>query len=221
MKYLNIPVEDFEKKLGYFFKNKSLLEKAITHPSYLTHQKVADFERFEFLGDKVVGIVVTHLLLQKFPKDDEGKLSVRYTNLVNKFALDEIMSAIGIKNDISLFDDCKTTAVYADICEAIIGAMFLDSNYDTVLCFVTKWWNFNNSDTRDPKSKLQEYAQSNGFALPTYTCTKHSDTSFEISVQIKEIDINATGFGHNKKEAEREAAHKANNIIKKFVHRKK
>lgn len=213
MKYLNISVEDFEKKLGYNFKNKSLLEKAITHPSYLTHQKVADFERLEFFGDKVVGIAVTHLLLQKFPKDDEGKLSVRYTNLVNKFALDDIMTAINIKNDISLLDDCKTTSVYADMCEAIIGAMFLDSNYDTVLSFVKKWWNLDNSDTRDPKSKLQEYAQSRGLNLPVYTCKKHSDTLFEITVEIAEIDIKATGFGHNKKEAEREAAHKANKII--------
>ena len=221
MKYLNIPVNEFEQKLGYTFKDKSLLEKAITHPSYLTHQKVADFERLEFFGDKVVGIVVTHLLLQKFPKDDEGKLSVRYTNLVNKFTLYDILSIIGIKDDISLLDDCKTISVYADICEAILGAMFLDSNYDTLFNFIEKWWNFNNSDVKDPKSKLQEYAQSNGFSLPIYSCKKISDTMFEISVRIDEIDIEAMGKGHNKKEAEREAAHNANTIIKKLLNTKK
>ena len=214
MKYLNIPVEEFEQKLGYTFKNKSFLEKAITHPSYLTRQKIAEFERLEFLGDKVVGLAITHLLIKKFPKDNEGKLSVRYTNLVNKFALYDILIAIGILNDILLLDDCKTTAVYADICEAIIGAIFLDSDYNTTFEFIKKFWNLENSDARDPKSQLQEYAQSKGFKLPAYSCIKHSDTSFTITVRIDEINVEASGNGHNKKEAERQAAHKANIIIK-------
>ena len=216
MKYLNVSVNEFENKLGYSFKNKSLLEKAITHPSYLSHQKVADFERLEFLGDKVVGLAITHLLIKKFNKDNEGKLSVRYTNLVNKFALYDILTKIGILEDISLLEDCKTKSVYADICEAIIGAIFLDSNYDTALDIIEKFWNLEHSDTRDPKSLLQEYAQSHGYKLPVYTCTKQSDTAFIVSVRIEEINIETIGFGHNKKEAERKAAENANISIKKL-----
>lgn len=214
MKKIPIDLDYFQEKLEYKFKNLKLLKDALTHPSYLSHQSVAYFERLEFLGDKVVGLAITELLFTNFSKEDEGKLSVRYSNSVNKYALFDVLQRLGVIEHIPLLNDCKTVAVYADICEAIIGAIFIDSNYETAKNFMIKWWIFDNSEKKDPKSALQEYLQNKGLRIPEYSFEKQENGEFFMKVISKDLDIAAIGTGHNKKMAEHQAAKKLLDEIK-------
>ena len=208
IKHLKISVSDFQNKINYNFKNLSLLEQAIVHQSYISKQTVAFFERLEFLGDKVLGLAITEKLLNTFPLEDEGKIAVRYTNLTNKDALYSTMSNLHIMDDIELFDDCKTVAVYADIMEAIIGAIFVDSCYDTIRDLIFQWISVNDSDGKNAKNLLQEYLQHKGMQIPKYEDTLCMTNYFEVKVSAEELKLSAVGSGHNKKIAEQDAAKK-------------
>ena len=213
IKHLKISVTDFQNKINYNFKDLSLLEQSVVHPSYISKQKVAFFERLEFLGDKVLGLAVTEKLLLTFKEEDEGKIAIRYTNLTNKNALYDMMINLNILDDIELFEDCKTVAVYADIMEAIIGAIFVDSDYNTIRNLIFKWINVNDSGGKNAKNLLQEYLQHNGMKIPHYEDVTIGTNYFEVKVSSDELQLSAVGSGHNKKMAEQDAAKKLLKLI--------
>jgi len=215
MQYLKIDPSEFQRKLGYAFRNLSLLEHAITHPSYLSKQEVAFFERLEFLGDKVLGLAITEKLIREFPLENEGKIAVRYTNLTNKNSLYDNAIRLGFDHDIELMPDCKTVSVYADIMEAIIGAIFSDANYETARDLIFRWFDVANSDGKNAKNILQEYLQAQKMPIPVYEEVSSAKDYFEIRVKAAALGLSAIGAGHNKKLAEQDAAKKLLELIGK------
>jgi len=215
MQYLKIDPSEFQQKLGYFFKDPSLLEHAITHPSYLSKQEVAFFERLEFLGDKVLGLAITEKLILTFPTENEGKIAVRYTNLTNKNSLYDNAIRLSLDKDIELMPDCKTISVYADIMESIIGAIFSDAGYETVRNLIFTWFDVANSDGKNAKNILQEHLQSQKMPIPVYEEVSSAKDYFEIRVTATALGLSAIGAGHNKKLAEQDAAKKLLELIGK------
>lgn len=206
MQYLKIDPVLFQQKIGHNFSDLTLLQHAITHPSYLSKQEIAFFERLEFLGDKVLGLAITEKLITEFATENEGKIAVRYTNLTNKNSLYDNIIRLGIDHDIELMPDCKTVSVYADIMEAILGAIFIDAGYETARDLIFKWFDVSHSDGKNAKNILQEYLQSKKMSVPTYEEVLSQKDYFEIRAIAKELGLSAIGFGHNKKLAEQDAA---------------
>lgn len=208
---------DLEKRIGYIFKNKNLLKSAITHPSSDKIKNKGIFERLEFLGDRVLGVIVANLVFEKFPKESEGDLAKRFTALVCKETCELIAKKIELEIDSK--NKNSKTSITADGVEALIAAIFLDGGYKMVDKFIRKFWpvDFYKKPPVDPKSELQEIIQSFKKSPPIYKIVKQSGTDhepeFEVAVIIEEKII-ATGFGSNKKEAEHDAAKKALKIVK-------
>src|ERR1700722_19224287 len=125
-------MKSLEKELGYTFKNAFLLEKALTHPSALTPGQGVDFERFEFLGDRVLGLVIAAWLFEEFPHEKEGDMAKRLAGLVRKETLVDIAKAIHldqflvIKRERSSSEHKRLETMLADGCEALIGALYLE-----------------------------------------------------------------------------------------------
>lgn len=208
---------DLEKRIGYTFKNKTLLKDAITHTSSENLKnsnriKRLQFERLEFLGDRVLGVIIASWVFEKFSKDTEGDLAKRYTALVCRETCEKIAKKINLVIDARC--DNKRTSILSDGMEALIGAIFLDGGFEAVSDFIKKFWPIEDfkKPPIDSKSKLQEIAQSLKKPAPTYklinkTGEEHNLT-FEVAVEL-DNKILATGTGHTKKSAEHVAAKKA------------
>ena len=196
-------------------KSKSLLIDALTHKS--ANQETNN-ERLEFLGDRVIGLVLSNKLFDMYPKETEGVLDKRFAALVNKKTCASIAWSIGIKDFIIMGDtkkkiNQKDEKILSDACEAIIGAVFVDRGYNYVKEFVLKLWkqDINKSyiTILDPKTKLQEYSLKKYKKLPVYRFLsskgpKHSPT-FKISVVIDESK-QFIGLGNSKKQAQQDGA---------------
>lgn len=166
---------DLEKNLGYTFKQPALMAQALTHASL---RSADNYERLEFLGDRVLGLAVAALLYNRFPAEAEGALAKRHTALVQQSALSAIAQEIGVPAAVQLSDaersagGARKDAILADALEALIAAVFLDGGYPSALAVVEKL--FENRLTRDvtppedPKTRLQEWAQAKGLPLPIY-----------------------------------------------------
>ena len=194
-------IDEFEKKINYKFKNKSLINLAFTHSSF-KNKKNTNYERLEFLGDRILSLIISEYLFLKYPIEDEGALSKRLSNLVSKKTLLEVANEINIKEMLKMdysekknLKLKKNISILSDVCEALIGAIYLDSDLKNTKNFVFKYWekkiSKNISPPQDPKSLLQEVAQKNGLDLPKYIVKKkegppHSP-SFEIEVFLKGI----------------------------------
>lgn len=149
-----------EEKFGYTFKNRDLLQKVLLHSSkYRKPRTVSEFERFEFLGDKVLAMVLADILYNMYPKDDEGSLSVRMAYLSGKGYVSTIFEKLCLSEDFDLSNDCSTPAVFTDCVESVIGAIFMDSDYVTVRDIVKRIWGraINDSLKKDYKTILQEF----------------------------------------------------------------
>lgn len=161
---------EIEKKLGYQFSNRQLLETALTHTSFANAYKVESNQRLEFLGDAVLGVVVANFLYENF-NEREGTLSKMRSNLVDEENLSKLVDKMKLKNYIRVFDGGSDglknlTSVKADLFEAILGAIFLDSSFHTACgwCLNKLGIDRNNAKskvvaTKDYKSLLQEYVQ--------------------------------------------------------------
>ncbi len=194
-------VYEFEEVINYKFKNKNLIDIALTHSSF-KNKKKTNYERLEFLGDRVLSLVISEYLFVKYSNEDEGALSKRLSNLVSKQALVEVANEIGIKEmlKIDIFEKKnlklkKNISILSDVCEALIGAIFLDSGLENAKKFIFKYWKKRISKNivppQDPKSLLQEVAQKKGLDLPKYILKKkdgppHSPR-FEIEVYLKGV----------------------------------
>ena len=194
-------VDEFEKKINYKFKNKSLIDLAFTHSSF-KNKINKNYERLEFLGDRVLSLVISEDLFLKYSNEDEGALSKRLSDLVSKQKLLEVANEISIKEMLKIdqFEKRnlklkKNISILSDVCEALIGAIYLDSNLENAKKFISKYWKKKISKNilppQDPKSLLQEVAQKKGLNLPKYILKKKEgpphNPRFEIEVFLKGI----------------------------------
>jgi ribonuclease III len=169
------PRSDLEQRLNYKFTSKALLDNALTHASV---QGQEQNERLEFLGDRVLGLVIAALLYKTFPDEAEGDLAKRHTGLVQQRALAEIAAGLDLSAHIILSGGernaggAQKDAILADAVEALIGAAFLDGGYAAAEKMVTTLWSPHlhrqTAPPEDPKTKLQEWAQQQGLPLPVY-----------------------------------------------------
>jgi ribonuclease-3 len=210
-----------EERIGYRFKDGALLDSALTHISALkgARNRTGSYQRLEFLGDHVLGLVISDLLFRAFPRADEGELSRRLADLVRKETCAEIAGSIELGTAIRLGSSeanaggRKRPAILADVCEALIGAVYLDGGYGAAEALVERLWQVRMQATaqpqRDPKTVLQEWAQARGLPTPTYrevarTGPDHSP-EFRVAVQLPSF-APAEGSGRSKRVAEQAAA---------------
>ncbi|GHU01159.1 ribonuclease 3 [Alphaproteobacteria bacterium] len=197
---------------GHFFANPALLREALTHRA-----TGENYERLEFLGDRVLGLVVADMLLAAFPHEAEGALARRFSALVCEGTLAHVAETMGLAALIILPEHCDddraNPALNADIMEAVIGAAFLDGGFEAVSSHVRRIWTplMNQSVTPpvDPKTALQEWAQARALPLPIYTVVKQEGPphapQFTVSVGVAGHGL-AIGAGSSKRVAQREAA---------------
>lgn len=226
-------LSDFEQKIGITFKDKSLLQEALTHRSYLNENpdsQTPHNERLEFLGDAVLELIVTETLFKKYPSFSEGDLTSIRSALVNHQILSKIAKEIGLDEAIFLSrGEAKDTGrareiILANAFEALLGAIYLDQEYDVSKNCVDRWvlkelLNIvENKLYRDPKSMLQEIVQEKNKVTPSYEIISENGPDhakiFEAGVYFNG-DLIATGKGFSKQEAEVEAAQ---NALKKLTH---
>jgi ribonuclease-3 len=179
--------EDLRRVIGYGFDRPELLDEALTHPSAIAPQRRRSrpraplhrgYERLEFLGDRVLGLVIADLLWRRFDSEPEGHLTRRLTHLVRCEALARVAEAIGLGAHLVLSPAeaasgaAGNPAILADACEALIAAIYLDGGFDAASAFVRRFWEplveEMDGPPRDPKTALQEWAQARGLALPAY-----------------------------------------------------
>jgi len=213
--------KELEKALGHRFRNQPLLEVALTHASMRggkAHR--SDNERLEFIGDRVLGLVIAEALSERFPEATEGELARRYNRLVRGEACARIARSIGVGEYLILSESeagsggrSKGT-ILADAMEAILGAIFLDAGFQTARTVVRSLWG-DEDDRRpegarpDAKSALQEWAQGRGLALPEYVEVNRKGPDhaprFTSEVRISGC-APAQGEGPSKRAAEQAAA---------------
>jgi ribonuclease-3 len=210
-----------EDRIGYRFADAALLDSALTHLSALkgVRNRAGSYQRLEFLGDHVLGLVVSDMLFRAFPKADEGELSRRLADLVRKDTCAEIARAVDLGTAIKLgaseanAGGRARTAILADVCEALIGAVYLDGGYPAASALVERLWQARMRATahplRDPKTVLQEWAQARGLPTPNYREIARSgpdhDPEFRVAVFLPDF-APAEGQGRSKRAAEQAAA---------------
>lgn len=215
--------QDFETTINYRFKNPIILEQALRHSSYVNEQSdpdLKDNERLEFLGDAVLNLVIGHLLMRSYPELHEGDLSRMRSNLVNETQLAELARELKLGPEIKLgkgedlTNGREKNSILSDVFEALIAAVFLDSNFDRTYRFIEEKFSglIDLSDSpsinHDAKSRLQEFSQVFLKAMPRYKVVHESgpdhDKTFQVLLTIN--DLSTYGTGKSKKAAEQDAA---------------
>lgn len=209
-----------ETTIGYRFRDKVLLERALTHISALKGQgRTGSYQRLEFLGDHVLGLAVSEMLFEAFPKAEEGELSRRLADLVRRESCADVARVVDLGESLRLgASEVRAggrlrIAILADVCESLIGAVFLDGGYKAAKALVERYWMDRMRKParplRDPKTVLQEWAQARGLPTPSYREIErtgpHHDPVFRIAVVLPERDP-AEGRGRSKRAAEQAAA---------------
>jgi len=210
-----------EQQLGYGFKDAGLLTTALTHVSALksARSRTESYQRLEFLGDHVLGLVVSDMLYRTFPNADEGELSKRLADLVRRETCADVAKSLGLLDAIKLgtvghgAGARLRLSVLGDICEAVIGAIYLDGGYAAAMAFIERNWVARMRKPvralRDPKTILQEWAQGRGLPAPTYQEIDRSgpdhDPEFRVAVELPGL-APAEGRGSSKRVAEKAAA---------------
>lgn len=214
-------MEKLQQILQYHFKNQRLLQQALTHSS-VTGNEHRNYERLEFLGDRVLGMTMAHLLYNMFPNDREGDLAQRHVKLVRAATVAEVAKRLHIDDYIIAKD--KETAqginVLCDVGEAIIGAIYIDSNIEEAIAFVERNWrdmiDKESGSEKDFKTRLQEEFHARKLPSPTYEVVSKSGSEHEPIFCVKVVmndKLSACGEGKNKKEAEQRAAENLLKII--------
>jgi ribonuclease III len=210
-----------EHRIGHRFTKKALLGEALTHSSATGPGRRIrrSNERLEFLGDRVLGVVIAELLFTRFPDEGEGALSQRHAGLVRRETLAEVAAEMGIGDWLVLARSEEegggrsNPAILADALEAVIGALHLDGGLPTAAAFIRANWEQRLAEMRGPprdaKTALQEWTQSRGLGLPDYRVTgtsgpAHAPT-FEVAVALADVG-SATASGGSKRAAEQAAA---------------
>lgn len=208
--------EDFEKLVGHSFADKSLLKAALTHSST---GKNKNYERLEFLGDRVLGLIVAETLYNKFPNEPEGDLAKRLSALVQGSLLAKIADTINL-GDYIMFSDSERDSggaqnehILADVFEATLGALYLDAGLEACREWITKMWKEDffamKEPPQHPKTSLQEWAQGKFLGLPDYKITGQSGPDhapiFDITLTVEGYDP-LIAQGKSRQEAEKSAA---------------
>lgn len=211
-------IEALEARLGHQFADRKLLETALTHASAASGGR-ASYQRLEFLGDRVLGLAVSEMLIEAFPKATEGELAQRLTALVRNESCAEVAMALDVGAAIRLgIGEAQSggrtrAAILGDVCEALIGAIHLDGGIDAARRFVWANWEARmqawRGTMRDAKTTLQEWAQGKGIGTPAYEIVgKHGPDHapvFDIEVTIGSL-APQRGEGKTRRDAEQLAA---------------
>ncbi|MEE1611622.1 ribonuclease III [Microvirga sp. CF3016] len=211
-------LDELLKKLGYRFEKPELLDEALTHVS-APQAAGQSYQRLEFLGDRVLGLAIAELLFKTFPSAPEGELSRRLAELVRRESCAEIAIAWDVGPYLKLgageahSGERRNQTILADVCEAIIGAVFLDGGYEAARNLVERSFQSlleaPRRPLRDPKSALQEWAQGRGLPPPTYSIAEQTGPDhaprFRVVVKVKGSE-GAFGQGASKRVAEQAAA---------------
>jgi ribonuclease-3 len=218
---VNNPLIKLSQRIGYVFKDESLIQLALTHRS----KGNTNNERIEFLGDSIVNFTIAEALYLKFPKADEGKLSRLRADMVRGTTLAEIARDFELGEFLLLGSgELKSggynrESILADVVEAIIGAIYLDSGMDAVQERILSWYKSrldNLSEdkvVKDAKTRLQEHLQKNQSRLPKYDVIEVSgqahDQQFKVSCRVEKLPEVTVGIGSSRRFAEQSAAEKA------------
>ena len=211
-------LKSFEKRLQYTFGNTYYLEKSLTHRSIQNH-RAGNYERLEFLGDRVLGLSISAVLLKLYPESPEGDLARRYNNLVKRQTCTEVAKDIDLGQFLILSageerSGGRTKAtILANAMEALLGAIFIDGGYSAADKVIRNFWQDKISQGEkielDAKTALQEWAQGKGFDLPIYTNLSRTGPDhsplFETKVTVEGVG-DGIGKGHSKRVAEQMAA---------------
>lgn len=205
---------------GYKFNNPLLLKESLTHPSLcLKGKEISSYERLEFLGDAVLSLIIIEALIKKFPYENEGKLAKRKAGLVSGDTLAKIAYALGLGSKIIMsvseekLGGRDNPNSLENTLEAVIGAIYLDSDILTVKQIILNLWQGYIEEMKeipiDPKSQLQEKLQKRGMALPKYELLEQSGPGhkliFKVSIKVPGFE-QVIGEGKSKQQAEKEAA---------------
>ncbi len=203
-------LDKVEGALGHRFADRTLLEHALTHSSM---DPGNSSERLEFLGDRVLGLVVAQMLLERFPDEPEGAIGRRFAALVRADTLAGVGNGLGVADHVRAGPGVVNDSIVADVVEALIAAMFLDGGIAVAEAFIRKHWEElvagDPNPPRDPKTALQEWVQARALGLPVYDEVGRSGPDhapvFTVEVRVEGAEpVRASGT--NKRAAEREAA---------------
>lgn len=216
------PPDALAEILGHAFRRRELLQEALIHPSLDPSDRGRarfGYERLEFLGDRVLGLVIAEWLIERFPKEPEGELAKRFTVLVQKETLSDVAAGLGLGRYVQMSPGeadsggRDNSGILADVCEAVIAALYLDGGLEPARRFVrAEWADRIESVARppqDPKTALQEWAQGRGLPTPCYDVVEQSGPDhkprFHIAARVPPLD-EEVGQGSSKRAAEQEAA---------------
>ncbi|MCX7982551.1 MAG: ribonuclease III [Syntrophales bacterium] len=228
-------ISNLETTLGYTFKNKMFLHQALTHRSF-SHSRpgevIINNERLEFLGDAVLNLIISDMLMRMFPQDSEGLLSRKRAACVNEQTLASLANHFNLGKELLLGKGEEMsggrakTSLLADTMEAVIAAIYLDGGFQAAFDFVSRCFHPQFLKTKiddliqeDCKSAVQEFCQAKFKCAPKYSTVSESgpdhDRTYTVHLEIKNRFISA-GQGKSRKEAEKEAARKALQILDKL-----
>lgn len=211
-------VRKVEAITGHAFQDRDLLRRALTHASAKGGER-GNYQRLEFLGDRVLGLVVAQMVFEANANAPEGELSLRLNALVNAETLAEIADEVGLSALIVAGSELRTVTgrkrvnLRADVMEALIAAIYLEAGLETARNFIRRYWEKRSkaptAARRDPKTELQEWAHQMTKSAPTYVVDRRDgpdhDPVFDVSVRVAGY-APATGSGRSKREAEQAAA---------------
>ena len=212
---MKIDYQTLEKKIKIDFKNKDLLIRSLTHKSF---DKEKNNEKIEFLGDRVLGLVIAKKLLEIYPHEKEGILDKKFASLVNKKTCLDVAKDIGLQNYILTFaskgkKNLIEDKVLADSCEALIGSIYLDKGFNIAEKIILDLWSDHIKKSEitqiDAKTKLQEFSLKRFKKLPIYILISNTGPRHKplIKVSVKLVDSKSyLGEGKSKKDAEQNAA---------------
>jgi ribonuclease III len=221
-------VDDLAEAIGHVFVRPALLAEALTHPSAVSQPRrqgrrraagPQGYERLEFLGDRVLGLIVADLLWRRHPDEPEGHLTRRMAHLVRREALARVATALGLDRHLVLSRSeaasgaALNPSILADVCEAVLAAIYLDAGFPVAMAFVERWWApliaEMEGPPRDPKTALQEWAQARGLGLPAYRVVETTGPDhaprFTVAARVAE-SAEASATASSKRAAEAEAA---------------
>ncbi len=210
------PAAELQTLIGYTFKDEQLLKLSLTHSSA---KKKNNYERLEFLGDRVLGLIMAELIYHRFPEESEGDLGRRLAPLVQGVTIAQISAKINLADFIILSDAEKAAGgkandnILSDVYEALLGALYLDGGLEPCRRMIALHWrgvlDVMIRPPMHPKTEVQEWAQGRGLPLPLYEIVKQSGPdhapSFEIELRVEGF-TSARAEGRSRQDAEKEAA---------------
>lgn len=221
-------LDALEERLQYRFKDRAGLVQALTHRSAVPGDRVAheSYQRHEFLGDRVLALVVANMLFETYPREEEGALARRLNQLVRRETCAEVALSLDFGSMLRLGTGERQSggrrkeAILGDVAEAVIAAIYLDGGFDVARDFVERNWrprmNQLTGPLRDAKTLLQEWAQGHGHPLPDYEMLERSGPDhapvFRVGVRIEDRQV-GEGLGKSKREAEQAAATHALSVV--------